>query len=65
MKKALWKLILGVCAVLMTIVFFLVLVPLRCIIMLIWLFSEFVCGGMERIADRLSFPGFDDTMRQE
>jgi hypothetical protein len=65
MKKALWKLILGVCTMLMTVVFFLVVVPLRCIIVLVWLFSEFVWGGIERIADRFSFPGFDDTMRQE
>jgi hypothetical protein len=59
------RLILGVCEVLLTIAFFLVIVPLRCIIMLVWLFSEFVWGGIERIADRFSFPGFDDSGQHE
>jgi hypothetical protein len=65
MKAMVWNLTLGVCTVVLTVAFFLVVVPLRCIIMLVWLFSEFVWGGIERIADRFSFPGFDDNMRQE
>jgi hypothetical protein len=65
MKEAVWKLMLGTYTVLLTVLFFLVAVPLRCIIMLIWLFSEFVWGGIERIANRFSFPGFDDTVQQE
>jgi hypothetical protein len=65
MKAMVWKLIVGVYTVLITVAFFLVVVPLRCIIMLVWLFSEFVWGGIERIADLFSFPGFDDDMQQE
>ncbi len=65
MKQTMWKLALSAYTVLLTVAFFLVVVPLRCIIMLVWLFSEFVWGGIERIADRFSFPGFDDDTRQE
>jgi hypothetical protein len=59
------KLMLGVCEVILTVAFFLVVVPLRCIIMLVWLFSELVWGGIERIADRFSFSWFDDKTQHE
>jgi hypothetical protein len=59
------KLMFGVCEVLLTVAFFLVVVPLRCIIMLVWLFSEFVWGGIERISNRFGFPEFDDDVQHE
>jgi hypothetical protein len=61
MKGAMISILSAIGVVLWTLIFFVAVVPVRCIIMLAWLVSEFVCGGIERIAERLESLGLNDS----